>query len=289
MSYDPFVEGPHRVSTRTRVVIDGERNAREIPYEVWQPDGSGPFPMVVVSHTSGGHRRQLSFLCDHLATHGYLVAAPDHVGNTVADVARRRAAGETMTAAQVEAYVKRIIADRVPDLRSVVDDVAAAGVVNGGRIGSVGASFGGWAALAMPETDARVAAVVAMVPGGSRKPLPGIIPAQLSFAWAREVPTLILAAELDRFTPVDGIRDIYERVPSQKWMFVLTGAGHSHFSDEVDEMLDCTPECAHLFARGLALAHFDAALKGDAAAERFFEADPARALAVRGVRAQATA
>jgi hypothetical protein len=40
----------------------------------------------VFSHGFAGHRRQTTHLCTHLASHGYAVAAPDHVGNTTIDV-----------------------------------------------------------------------------------------------------------------------------------------------------------------------------------------------------------
>jgi len=38
------------------------------------------------------------------------------------------------------------------------------------RIGIVGHSFGGWTALAVPEVDERIHAVVALAPGGNSKP-----------------------------------------------------------------------------------------------------------------------
>jgi len=46
----------------------------------------GPFPLVVFSHGFGGHRRQSTFLCTHLASHGYVVAAVDHTGNTIVEM-----------------------------------------------------------------------------------------------------------------------------------------------------------------------------------------------------------
>ena len=68
----------------------------------------------------------------------------------------------------------------------------------------IGWSFGGWTVLAAQEVDARCRALIALTPGGNSRPLPGIIPATLTFAWKREVPTLFLVAEQDRFTPLPG-------------------------------------------------------------------------------------
>jgi len=67
-----------------------------------------------------------------------------------------------------------------------------------------GRSFGGWAALAFPEVDDRCGAIVALAPGGNSRPLPGIIPATLTFAWGRQIPTLYLVAEGDQYTPLTG-------------------------------------------------------------------------------------
>src|ERR1700730_4572258 len=148
----------------------------------------GSYPLILFSHTSAGHRRQSSFLCTHLASHGYIVAAVDHTGNTADDAAERARAGTTRGPAELDAYVAKIIADRVPDLRFLLDQVlvGAAGdvgpQVDAQRIGLVGWSFGGWTVLAAPETDARYIAVVALAPGGNSRPLPRIIPATLPFA-----------------------------------------------------------------------------------------------------------
>ena len=98
---------PTRVSTPTPVGrITLERDGRTI--DVWYPargeaagsyeplpevDAPAPglaepldgrYPLVVFSHGSGGVRFQSYFLAEWLASHGYLVAAPDHAGDTVA-------------------------------------------------------------------------------------------------------------------------------------------------------------------------------------------------------------
>jgi predicted dienelactone hydrolase len=306
MPYQPALRGPFLVGVRSGSVID-EARERRLPFEVWYPamgrsrdeeirDADirpGAFPLVLYSHASGG-RRQSSFLCTHLASHGYVVAAVDHIGNSAADVAERRAAtaaGRSLAPAELDALVGQFIADRVPDLRVLLDKVLArapgdvSARVDHERIGLVGWSFGGWAVLATPEADARIRAVVALAPAGSSKPLPGIIPAKLTFAWRREVPTLYLAAERDRFVPLDGLHELFARTPSSKRMFVLRGADHGHFADHVDPLAECSADAAHLFTRTLALAHFDAVLKQEPAARRFLDDDPLAALRARGVEA----
>lgn len=45
---------------------------------VWQPEGPGPFPLVVFSHGFHGRNTQSEFLMHALAKAGYLVVAPNH-------------------------------------------------------------------------------------------------------------------------------------------------------------------------------------------------------------------
>ena len=322
-TYDPFARGPFPVGVRTETVVDTARAARALDVELWYPAAArhaghdlaagtrdtfvappdtaslsqsavreaaprgGALPLVVYSHTSGGHRRQASILCTHLASHGYVVAAADHTGSTAMDRATR--ATREWTDAEVDVLVKGWIADRVPDIALVVDHLVEGrspiGRVDPARIGVAGCSFGGWAALASPERDGRVRAVLAMAPAGSSRPLPGIIPAKLTFDWGRDAATLILAGDRDEFTPLDGIEEIFTRLPATKQMVVLRDAGHGHFGDVVDEGPGlCPAESAHDFVRGLGLAHMDAFLGDVPAARQLLAGDLVALLAGRGVR-----
>jgi predicted dienelactone hydrolase len=296
MTYDPFAPGPFPVGMRGGEATDPARPGRVLPFEVWYPDRDegkrgARRPLIVASHSSGGHKRQLSYVCAHLASHGYIVAAPDHVGSTAADAAeraRRAARNDVLSAAARDALM---IADRVPDLRLVISTMLSGTMgelsrtIDAERIGLVGWSFGGWSVLATPEADERVGAVAAFAPAGAANPLPGTLQVTLTFAWKRKVPTLLLAAERDRAIPVAGVEELYARLPSSKAMFVLRGADHGHFADPVVDPGPCTAEQAHEFTRGLTLAHMDGSLKGNADAERFLTKDAAAKLSERGVDA----
>jgi hypothetical protein len=136
-------------------------------------------------------------------------------------------------------------------------------------------------------------AVVALAPGGSSRPKPGIIPVKLTFSWSRDVPTLYLVAENDTSLPLAGMYEIFERTPATKQMVILRRADHLHFMDDVEEMHEtvramqfpaelawipkemrpiaelCSGEQAHLFVRGLTLCHMDARLRRQEEAQRF--------------------
>jgi len=239
------------------VLVDHARDERSLPFTVWRPRDTAGAPLVVYSHASYGHRMQSSFLCTRLASDGYIVAAVDHTGNTRAEwnVAPPRARTEEERAA----YVGMVIADRVPDISFLIDEMLARYPIARDRIGVLGWSFGGWAVLATPEQDDRVSSIVALSPAGARDPLPGIIPARLNFVWPRAIPTLILAAERDQFISLDRVRDVFDRAPEPKELFVLEGADHGHFADDVPTT-GPSAAVAHEFTRAHALAHFQRTL-----------------------------
>lgn len=123
------------------------------------------------------------------------------------------------------------------------------------------------------------------------------------------MPVLYLAAEDDVPIPLDGVRELFDRTPAPRRMFVLRRADHQHFLDDVEgehEALRamtlpgeaawipaamrpmselCPGSQAHDFVRGLTLAHLDATLRESDAAWRFLAAGADSALAARGVDA----
>jgi len=260
------------VSPRTFEAHDRTRG-RTFPIDVWEPAGATNPPLIVYSHASMQNRRNATFLCDHLCSHGYVVAAMDH-SETVAPELSRPA---SETDEQKRARWQAIIDSRVPDVRFLLDHLGATG-----NVGIVGHSFGGWTALAAPDVEPRIAAIVALAPGGASNPRPGILPGRLDFRWGREIPTVLIAAENDTSLPLDGMFEIFDRIPStQKKMAVLHRADHMHFVDEIEklhEMFRTAPvppeiaeiqkemlpisdltsaEEAHRFVRQCTLAHFD--------------------------------
>jgi predicted dienelactone hydrolase len=335
VTYDPFIRGPFPAGVRTLRAVDPARD-RRLSIEIWYPasdshagqDVAGPtrdawsmggvvfsqdavrdatprtaaFPLVAFSHGSGGHRRQSTFLCTHLASHGYVVAAVDHVGNTRAD----------LLASATRADVGAWLAVRPADVVWMIDIVlgrspADAGpVVEADRVGVAGHSLGGWTALEVTGRDRRIRAALALAPAGIADPPPGVIRAHVSTDWGRDVPTFFLGAERDTMIPLDQLRELAARIRSTTKTAVLANADHFHFCDRVEEVHEfvrrmpsvegaprlppardlCPGLHAHLFARGLAVAHMDAFLKRDAGAAGFLADDVAAALRARGVEAE---
>ncbi|OLC49744.1 MAG: hypothetical protein AUH43_07050 [Acidobacteria bacterium 13_1_40CM_65_14] len=266
--------------------FDTVRN-RSFPCDMWRPtEPVGVCPIILLSHSSGGSGpRGYTFLTNHLASHGYIVAGLNHSELVAPELERRESETPEQRAA--------------PEAR-----------LEPAPVGIVGHSFGGWTALASPDVLHQIRAVVALAPGGSSNPRPGILPAKLAFKWGRDVPTLVLVADNDVCLPLDGMYEIFDRIPAAKRMVVLRHADHMHFMDNVEQLheavrtsppwipeLDylqqemrpiaelCTGEQSHLFVRGLTVAHFDAVLKQNDEARRFLAGDIQAELASRGVEA----
>ena len=292
--YDPFVAGRFPVGVRTIQARDAARD-RVFACDIWYPATGEPgtaarpgtYPLIVYSHPGHAHRRAATFLCTHLSGHGYVVAALDHREGEPAE---------------------RKIAERVPDVRFLLDHLLegpgwhSEARLDPARIGIVGHSFGGWTALAAPDVESRIHAVVALAPGGASRRKPGILPLTLAFDWGRDVPTLYLVAEDDTYLPLDGMHELYQRTPATRRMVILRRADHYHFMDDGEELHEtaratalgkdmrpiaelCSGEQARLFVRGLTLGHLDAVLRRQEEARRFWRGDLESELAARGVDA----
>ena len=343
-SYDPFLRGPFPVGVGTLEPYDALRG-RILTCEIWYPADAkhagqdltpetqdsftvplrstkqqqmavrdpephpGCYPLIVFSHSSSAGRRSATFLCTHLASHGYVVAALDHSEVLVEELRRKESESGEQRAARWE----KVIASRVPDVRFLLDHLLNSGAwcleakLDANQIGIVGHSFGGWTALALPEVEPRIHAVVALAPGGASNPKPGILPVSLAFNWPSHTPTLYLVAENDASLPLSGMYELFERTPGPKQMVILRRADHLHFMDNVEELHEgfrttplsaeltaiqremrpinelCSGEQAHFFVRGLTLAHLDANLKRRPEAEAFLTSDIETALAAGGI------
>ena len=345
--YDPFARGPFPAGVVTAQL---ERDGRALPVELWYPASegyaeldlndatrdtyeilpglpavtqdavrdatprSGRFPLVVFSHGYGGHRRQSTFLCTHLAPPRSVVAAVEHTGNTVLDVmATLQARQSGRGTPEPDAVLRQFVAARPADVVFTIDRVLAgegdlASHVDPARIGMAGHSFGGWTTLVVTAREARIRATLALAPAGGASPLPvRVLRESLEVAPDRAVPTLVIVAERDTLLPLAGMRELVERTCANARLVVLKNADHMHFCDRVEEVHEifrlmphdplfepiqkailpitelCPGEHGHLATRGLGLAHMDAYLKASAEAQRFLGGDLRAALAERGV------
>ena len=108
---------------------------------------------------------------------------------------------------------------------------------------------------------------------------------------------LYLVADDDVSLPLAGMYELFDRTEATKRMIILRRADHMHFMDNVEEIHETVRQMtfpeelswipremkpiselssgdqAHLFVRGLTLAHMDAVLKQSEEARRFWQGD----------------
>ena len=111
--------------------------ARQLEGHLWYPTEGGPYPLLVYSHGFTSDHRNGAYLAEHLASHGFVVAAVNHPlthwgapgGPRVADVVNQPG--------DVSFLIDRLLA-RSAD----AGDVLAA-TIDEERIGVLGVSLGG--------------------------------------------------------------------------------------------------------------------------------------------------
>ena len=101
------------------------------------------FPLIVLSHGYTGYRTIMYYLGEHLASHGYIVAAIDHTDSTNAEIdfAKNSGAGFMST-----------LLNRARDQQFVLDyfskpDSTLTNIVNADKAAIIGYSMGGYGAI----------------------------------------------------------------------------------------------------------------------------------------------
>ncbi|MGW8321432.1 MAG: alpha/beta hydrolase family protein, partial [Thermodesulfobacteriota bacterium] len=284
--YAPDRVGPFDVGRRSFTVVDPDREGRELPVDVWYPvdpedatgnpslyqvtvqiwifplvftapselalqdpliSQAGEFPLIVFSHGSGGLRYQSFFLTEVLASHGFVVVAADHVGNTLLDELGGTFAPLSEMMVERPLDVSFLITRMLEKNEDAGDFFYRS--IDGERIGVCGHSFGGFTSFAaaagfgadppdevaseLPEdfvpvpVDPRVDAIAPLAPVSSwfgDTELKGI-----------SVPTMIIGGTDDTTTPIEteNVRP-FDLIPAQVYRADLDGAVHFSFSNSCD-------------------------------------------------------
>jgi predicted dienelactone hydrolase len=260
---EPDELGPFAVGRTTFVVVDPSRDDRSLTVDAWYPvdaddavgvppsvydlllaglpsdvalDGplvslAGPFPLVAFSHGNNAIRFQSFFLTEILASHGFVVVAPDHAGNTAADLifpgppipfeARDRPL-------DISLVITRMLeknADPNDPFFETLDGI---------RIGVMGHSFGGFTTLAMATgfqdvpPDLRVRALVPISPAAG-----GLSDEQLA---SIERPEIVIGGTADVTVPIDPSSVRAFELPSARprYRIDVEDAGHNSFTNICD-------------------------------------------------------
>jgi predicted dienelactone hydrolase len=294
-SYPPDKFGPQRVGFRYLDFHDASRD-RSAYTAVWYPalrpqsgaqrvmylsayegrayqdaeldDSAAPYPLVMFSHGFQGIGVQSFTLCEHLASQGFIVAAPNHEGNTIFDSSTDEEVAQIVTERPVD------IVFTLGEMQSHADFAPA---IDSSRIGIAGHSFGGYTTLVLAgaEGDAESAQAYCAAHGGEgvfcpyvgywqpgdvvRRPAGAeVFRAALSLAPGGygafgddglamiDMPLFIMGGDLDDMTGEE-VLPIYTALPVPKHKVIIAGAGHMSFTDicrldlpvpELEEMCD---------------------------------------------------
>jgi dienelactone hydrolase len=251
----------------------------------------GPLPLLVFSHCLACTRFSSASLAEHLASHGFAVAAPDHAGNTLFDDLDGDVTPlDTTTLEQRAADVKSVL-DALLDASRAEVPAPLRGRLDAARVGAFGHSFGSVTAGLVAQRDTRVRAAAGIAAPMENVLIPGVKVPEL------DVPLLfLLAVEDNSITSLgnETIRGNFAAARRGAWLTEVVDAGHWSFSDVAGLRPEFAPGCgaakrqtnpaqafeylpvadAQRLARGRLAAFFRATLLGDGAARAWLDAPP---------------
>jgi len=254
-----------------------------------------PGQLIVFSHGYAGWRREATFVCTHLASHGYVVIGADHPESTSWEVDASLASPDPIAREDSRLLMA---AQRRGDVPFLVAEAERRGYGAPGDVGVTGISLGGWTTLIAPSVEPRVRVIAPMCPAGGISPIaPGrnVLAEELDLGWPADVQCLHMVADRDAWLPLYGHLGMFARFQSPSKMVILLNADHNHFVDDIptshtwyreltwdlakaypdgetnwaaiaqsiapiEELVD--PEVAYELWRGLTVAQFDAHLRG---------------------------
>ncbi|MEG3927774.1 alpha/beta hydrolase [Microcoleus sp. D3_18a_C4] len=265
LPFDPTQPGPNVVQVRALDLNDSARN-RPIPVDVyWSRAATADKPTIVFSHGLGSVRTDLRYLAEHLASHGYVVAALEHPGSNETNT-NAAMAGKCPLLAPQE------FLDRPKDISFVLDELTKLNQTDDNLQGKIaidrsiiiGYSFGGATALSvagaelqlsglkqrcqgdligfslgegiqcaaagLPEEryqlrDGRIKRAIAM------NPIASLLFGETGLSKIK-IPTLIVASSADKTTPALAEQIAgFPKIPSPKWLVGFVGGTHLSVKD----------------------------------------------------------
>ena len=194
----------------------------------------GSYPLVMFSHCLSCLGTSSSFVAERMASHGILVVGVTHTDDTLFD--------------QLDGVVAplsaRWLATRSQDVSLVLDAILAdgpvAGLVDVGRLGVFGHSYGAATAGKVLVDDDRFVAGVALAAPVESPLLPGVTTAAI------DEPMLFVLAQEDNSILEIGnniLRNNAEAMPGGSWLVELADAGHWSVSNLCGVVQAFDPGC----------------------------------------------
>ena len=263
-----------------------------------KPAAGGPWPTLAFSHCYNCVRFSTFSVAEHLASHGFLVAAPDHTGGTLFDDLKGEGAAIGEAFLVVRTSDISTVLDAVLDPNSALVPAPLRGLADPARVGAYGHSYGAATSGRVAQDDLRVRAALPIAAPVENPLFPGTHVADI------HVPMLSLLAEEDNSIGAIGNNLIALNFANQHppaRLVRVTDAGHWGFTDICGLTMGFSAGCGEGLrqsvpgepftyldvevGRGIAsayaLAFFDLHLRGNQGATAYLDAaDPAAFVAV---------
>ncbi|MBE8967758.1 alpha/beta hydrolase [Nostocales cyanobacterium LEGE 12452] len=264
--FDPSQPGSAQVKILNLSLNDRKRD-RQIPVDIyWSTAATPDKPVIVFSHGFGSVRTDLRYLAEHLASHGYVVAALEHPGSNQAN-ANLAFQGKTRVMKPQEFLY------RPQDISFVLDELAklnqTANYPLQGKLATtnamvVGYSFGGGTALALAGAELQLErlkqrckknltilslgenmqCIAQELPENSYQlrdprikqaialnPTTSLIFGETGLTKI-QVPTIVLAGSADKTTPALTEQIVgFDKIPSPKSLVGIIGGTHLSVKD----------------------------------------------------------
>lgn len=265
-SFDPSQEGSAQVQELNLKLNDPLR-VRSIPVDVyWSTAATLEKPVIVLSHGLGSIRTDLRYLAEHLASHGYIVAALEHPGSNAIN-ANSAILGKNSILKPQE-FLERprdvsFVLDELEKLNQTANNPLQ-GKLATNKAMVIGYSFGGATALSLAGAELQLGGLkqrcqnkinVLSLGEGIQCVAQGLPENSYQLRDARikqaialspttsllfgetgltkvEVPTLVLASSADKTTPALTEQIIgFAKIPSPKWLVGVLGGTHLSVKD----------------------------------------------------------
>jgi chlorophyllase len=257
---DPYQ--PAQLAVHSIDVAACERGA-PTPIRIHVPSQSAAYPVVLFQHGFMARNSAYDDMLSHLATHGFVVVAPQMYEPGLGPLTGNpTAAQEAELATRVLAWLPLHLTETI-GYQARTDLVGIAGHSRGGKVA--------W--LVASADPGRVHAIAGVDPvDGAGGPF-GNQPRVINGTFAFSLPALVLGAELGGACAPTGDNHVqfFGASQSPAWHVIATGHGHGDMLDEPEAIAAavlCTggPDRAGMrrLTAGLLVALFRAELQGDA-------------------------
>jgi predicted dienelactone hydrolase len=264
--FDPSQPGTAQVKV-LNLSLNDQKRERKIPVDIyWSNDATVNKPLIIFSHGLGSVRTDLRYLAQHLASHGYVVAALEHPGSNQDNI-NSALQGKTRVVKPQE------FLNRPQDVSFVLDELEKLNQTANhplqGKLATmnamvVGYSFGGGTALALAGGELQLErlkqrckknlAILSLgeamqciaqeLPENSYQlrdtrikqaialnPTTSLIFGETGLTKV-QIPTLVLAGSADKTTPALTEQIVgFDKIPSPKWLVGIVGGTHLSVKD----------------------------------------------------------